>query len=196
MIETVINEIIESGIKKDLLLHTCCAPCAVAVLEYLLPYFNITTIYCEDNIRPMEEFDKRELGLRKLLSFSPFSQVKESVFVSYNKDGFNKIAAIEQSKEGQGRCVACFNYRLEIVASYAARIPEGMFFATTLTISPHKNAQLINAIGEDIAKKSNAIYLSSDFKKRGRFQRGLELSRSYGLYRQVYCGCEPPLVNN
>ena len=86
------------------------------------------------------------------------------------------------------RCYKCYKLRLERTAKYA-KDNEFDFFTTTLSISPHKNADWLNEIGEELARVYNIRFLNSDFKKKGGYQRSIELSKEYDLYRQDYCGC-------
>ena len=186
----VISNTKSSAERPSLLLHCCCAPCASYVLEHLAPYFTITTIYCETNIFPEAEYAKRESELRRMLSMQEYMFVKDSIFVEYDNGTYDKISKIPMEAEGGHRCAECFASRLKEVAFWSA-VGQQDYFATTLTISPHKNAQLINAIGGAISKVVSADYLISDFKKHAGYQRSIELSKQYGLYRQQYCGCVP-----
>ena len=109
---------------------------------------------------------------------------------SISSEAFLRAAAgLEDAPEGGSRCERCFRLRLERAAAYAQE--KGFpLFATTLTVSPHKNAPLLNAIGQELGKRYGVEYLPSDFKKKGGYQRSIALSHEYGLYRQPYCGCE------
>jgi len=190
LLSDVISNIESSNERKKLLLHCCCAPCASHVLKLIAPYFKITTIYCETNIVPESEYTKRENQLRKMLSMEEYRFVKDSVYIEYDRGTYDKISKIPMEKEGGFRCVECFASRLKEVAFWSV-VHEQDYFATTLTVSPHKNAQLINIIGSEISKVVSADYLVSDFKKQGGFQRSIEISKRLGLYRQSYCGCKP-----
>ena len=157
-----------SAQKPRLLLHACCGPCASSVLEYLTPHFDVTVFYYNPNILPKEEFIKRE---------------NESEYISYVKGHKNDL-------EGGARCELCFTLRLEKTAEYLkAHSDDFDYFATTLTVSPHKNAPLINRIGNEIANNLGVKYLDSDFKKRDGYLRSIVLCREWDVYRQVYCGC-------
>lgn len=90
--------------------------------------------------------------------------------------------------EGGARCAICFRLRLEQAAQQAVQLGAD-YFCTTLSISPHKNAALLNEIGESLARKYGVAWLPSDFKKKGGYQASIALSRQYALYRQNYCGC-------
>ena len=186
----VISNITVSGEMPKLLLHCCCAPCASYVLEYLSPYFKITTIFCETNITPETEYNKREDQLRKMINLQEYSFVKDSIYVEYDRGTYDKISKIPMQAEGGPRCVECFTSRLKEVVFWS-EVYKQDYFATTLTVSPHKNAQLINAIGSAISEVVSAEYLISDFKKEGGLQHSIEKSKLFGLYRQQYCGCVP-----
>lgn len=179
--------------KPRLLLHACCGPCASSVLEYLTPLFDVTVYFYNPNILPKEEFIKRENALKDVIAH--FDGVKliipeqdETEYISYVKGHKN-------DREGGARCSLCFTLRLEKTAEYLkAHSDDFDYFATTLTVSPHKNAPLINRIGNDAANKIGVKYLSSDFKKRDGYLRSTVLCREWGIYRQVYCGCIQELL--
>ena len=188
------TELIRSlaGRRPRLLLHACCGPCASAVLERVTPHFDTTVLYYNPNILPEEEFDKRLYWLEHLLREAPFGQGVELLVPDRDESAFRAAAAgLEQEREGGARCTVCFDLRLGKTAELAR---EGGFdyFATTLTVSPHKNAPLINAIGERLAESYGVEWLPSDFKKRDGYRRSIQLSHEYGLYRQAWCGCGWP----
>ena len=172
------------GRRPRLLLHACCAPCASWPLESLSGRLDITVYYYNPNIMPQEEYEKR-LGQFDKLRRYPFRLIAEP----WENDAF--LAAVrgrEGDREGGARCSLCFRLRLGKTAEKAAA--EGYdFFATTLTVSPHKNAQLINAIGAELAERAGVRWLYSDFKKREGYKRSIEICRELGIYRQDYCGC-------
>ena len=178
-----------------LLLHSCCAPCSSYVLEYLSEYFDITIFYYNPNITDPKEYRKRADEVRRLISELPVTHPISFMEGDYEPHVFTEAArGLEHEPEGGARCGRCFRLRLEKTAQAAARIAEELneeiLFTTTLTISPLKNAELINSIGQEVADKyDGAVWLDSDFKKRNGFKRSIELSRQYGLYRQDYCGC-------
>ena len=178
-----------SGGAPSLLLHACCAPCASYVLEYLSQYFRITLFYYNPNISPEEEYRKRVGEVRRLLSALPMKYPAEFVEGKYDSFHFFEMSqGHEKDPEGGERCMKCYAMRLEETAKYACA---GKFdyFTTTLSISPYKNAQKLNEIGSELEKKYGVKYLYSDFKKKGGYQRSIELSHQYDLYRQNYCGC-------
>jgi len=174
----------------SLLLHACCAPCASSVLEYLAEFFSVTVLYYNPNTFPPDEYEKRLGELKKLLPLLETGHPVSLICGEYNSDAFySLVRGSEAEPEGGGRCRLCFELRLEETARTAR---EGNFdyFTTTLTVSPHKNAALINGIGGAMSEKYDVPYLYSDFKKRGGYGRSIELSNKFGLYRQNYCGCE------
>lgn len=185
------DRIIESltGKRERLLLHACCAPCSSYVMEYLSKYFDITVFFSNPNITDREEYLRRLDELYKLFESAPFCSSAEVIEDKVSSDEFFKAAeGFESEPEGGGRCGKCFLLRLSRTADYAKENGFNMF-ATTLTVSPHKNAELVNRIGFDEAERAGVKYLPSDFKKRGGYQRSIELSREYCTYRQQYCGC-------
>lgn len=187
--DRIINEICRDGKRKRLLLHACCAPCSTYVLEYLSRYFDITVFFCNPNITDSAEYAKRLGELYKLCETAPFcSGVGVIDDGSDSSVFFEAVAGLENEPEGGRRCDKCFRLRLSRSAEYAKKNGFDLF-ATTLTVSPHKNAALINSIAFEESQKYGVDYLPSDFKKRGGYQRSIVLSREYDIYRQRYCGC-------
>ena len=179
-----------NGRKATLLLHACCAPCSTASLEYLAKYFDITLFFYNPNISSAEEFQKRLGELERFVKEAPFANGIKIISPEYNHGEFLSAAAgLENAKEGGERCEKCFRLRLNKTAKQAGKLGFE-YFATTLTISPLKNAEKINLCGEDAAVVGNVLYLPTDLKKRERYKRSIELSSEYGLYRQSFCGCE------
>ena len=173
----------------SLFLHSCCAPCSSYVLEYLSQYFEITDFFYNPNISPREEYEKRTEEMKRLIEEMPFVHKPKFVEGEYCPEDFFKMAkGLEDVPEGGERCFQCFRMRMEEAARLAA---EGGYdyFTTTLTISPLKNAQKINEIGEELAEIYDVKQLPSDFKKKNGYKRSTELSKEYQLYRQDYCGC-------
>jgi len=176
--------------KKSILLHCCCAPCASSVLEKLVPMYTVSIVFYNPNIEPHEEYDKRKNELTKLLSTMPVLHEVELIECEYDNAAFKHAAlSLRQEPEGGLRCRMCFEMRLKETARIAGA-GEFDIFATTLSVSPHKNAKLLNEIGSKIADETGIEYLHANFKKQNGFKRSLELSNIYGLYRQEYCGCK------
>lgn len=188
-LEKIIEENQKSGVVPSLLLHSCCAPCSSYCLEYLSQYFKITVLYYNPNLYPAEEYDRRVLEQRKLVSSLPVKYPVSLAEIKGEPEKFySAVKGLESIKEGGERCFSCFRLRLEKAAEYAKE--NGFdFFTTTLTISPLKNAQKLNEIGEKAGEKFGVRHLPSDFKKKNGYLRSVELSKVYGLYRQDYCGC-------
>lgn len=181
--DTIISGLGEK--RPGLLLQCCCGPCGSYVLEYLSRHFEVTALFYNPNIYPAGEHDKRLFWLKKVLE----SNGAGIMDCNYEPEKFDLAArGLENEPEGGARCTECFRLRLR---ETARRAKEGGFdyFCTTLTVSPYKDAERINALGLELEKESGVKWLPSDFKKREGYKRSIELSRSMGLYRQAYCGC-------
>lgn len=191
--QKILDELIEKLQKENkipkLLLHSCCAPCSSYVLEYLSKYFRITVLYYNPNISIEEEYLHRIEEQKRLISEMKTINKVDFVQGEYNPNDFFAIAkGLEDVKEGGERCFKCYELRLRETVKIA--LDNGYdYFTTTLSISPHKNAQKINEIGEKLSEEYGVKYLYSDFKKREGYKRSIELSKEYNLYRQNYCGC-------
>ena len=172
--------------RPRLLLHSCCGPCSSYVLEYLTRYFEVFLSYYNPNIQPRAEYDLRLENQLKVLERIPGVTLVPCGYDGGAYDG--AVRGLEDEPEGGARCTECFKLRLDFTAREAKRLGCD-YFATTLTVSPHKDAQRINAIGEALAGKYGVKWLPGDFKKRDGYKRSIELSREFGLYRQDYCGC-------
>lgn len=171
--------------RASLLLHACCAPCSSACIERIKEYFDITVYFFNPNIDDQKEYNLRAEEQRR---FCAEVGVK-SIICEYNSQAFFEEAkGFEREKEGGARCEKCFRLRLGETAKFA-KDKNFDYFATTLTLSPLKNEQLLNVIGEEVAKEIGVKYLPSDFKKKGGYLRSIELSKEHNLYRQNYCGC-------
>lgn len=174
---------------RQLLLHSCCGPCSSYVLEYLSPYFSVTVLFYNPCIHPAEEFAHRLEEQKRLIDAMEFPHPVSLLVPPYEPETFfQAVQGLEHCPEGGDRCRVCFEQRLSFTAKTAKE--KGFdYFATTLTVSPHKNALVINAVGKEQESQHHVLYLPSDFKKKNGYQRSLALSRQYGLYRQNYCGC-------
>ena len=175
--------------KKKLLLHCCCAPCASSVVERLLEegLYDITMYFSNSNILPFDEYEKRKYEIIRLNK----EIFKDTILIieDYAPDNyFSSIKGLENLGEGSVRCDACISYRMKNTARFAKANGYDCF-ATTLTVSPHKNAKKINEIGEGWAKEFDVEYLQSDFKKQNGYLRSIQLCKQYNIYRQKYCGC-------
>ena len=187
--------------KPSLLLHACCGPCSSYVLEYLCQHFDITVFYYNPNIYPEEEYQRRLAELKKLYeTFPPALEGKVKVVEeTYDQEDFYRAVGTREEPElatepekGE-RCRRCYEFRLRCAFEYAASHSFD-YFCTTLSISPFKDAEKLNVIGEALEHEADRTqkvphWLPSDFKKKGGFKRSLEISEEYGMYRQDYCGC-------
>lgn len=178
--------------KPRLLLHSCCGPCSTQVIDFLRNYFKITVYYYNPNIEPDLEYEKRK---REQIRFiNEAKKQDESLDLDfldcgYDNDSFKKISkGLEQEKEGGARCSKCFYLRLKETARKAKELGYD-YFGTTLTVSPHKNSQVINRIGENIQEELNMPFIYGDFKKNDGYKKSIEFAKQYDLYRQDYCGC-------
>ena len=184
--EKIISQLKENRIKPKLLLHACCAPCASSCVERLKEFFEITLYFYNPNMDSEKEYFLRAEEIKKLAERFSVDYIIEE----YEQDVFySAVTGLEQEKEGGARCDKCFNLRLTKTAKKAKQL-KADYFATTLTVSPLKNANLINKIGVYIGKEQGVEYLLSDFKKKNGYIRSIEISKELNLYRQNYCGCK------
>ncbi len=182
--------------KKKILLHSCCAPCSSSVIMSLMEHFDITILYYNPNISPIKEYEKRKKEQIELINkLKKIAQVN-IIDCDYDNDVYEeRIKGYEECPERGQRCTICFNLRLEKTAKIAKE-NNFDYFCTTLTLSPYKNAKLINEIGEELSKKYKIKWLYSDFKKNDGYKKSIELSKKYNLYRQNYCGCKYSIRKN
>lgn len=189
ILDKELEKIQSSNTIPTLLLHSCCAPCSSYVIEYLSRYFKITVFYYNPNISPDNEYRYRADEQRRLIESMPLENPVQFLEGEYIPADFLEISkGLENEPEGGARCAKCFNLRLSKTAE-TAKQGNYDYFTTTLTISPLKNARLINNIGIELSKKYAVAYLQSDFKKKNGYKRSIVLSKEYNLYRQNYCGC-------
>ena len=182
------KQIKEVSNKNKLLLHACCAPCSSAVLERISKYFDITILYYNPNITEKEEYEKRLNEIENFVKKLNVDNIKV-LRGRYNpKEFFDIATGLEEEKERGKRCYKCYELRLEETAKIAEQ-KNFDYFTTTLSISPHKNSNWLNEIGQNLNKKYIPKYLYADFKKKNGYKRSIELSKKYHLYRQDYCGC-------
>lgn len=189
MLEETIQKHEKAQEVPTLFLHSCCAPCSSYVLEYLSRYFKITVFYYNPNIYPDEEYQKRVIEQQEFIRRFPAKYPITFQEGDFEKEAFYEVArGLEDVREGGERCFHCYRMRLEKTAVYAKE--QGYdYFTTTLSISPMKNAQKLNEIGAELEEIYGIHYLHSDFKKKNGYKRSVELSNTYGMYRQDYCGC-------
>ncbi|MBP5415393.1 MAG: epoxyqueuosine reductase QueH [Lachnospiraceae bacterium] len=194
--ESIISSL--DGRVPNLLLHSCCAPCSSACLEVLTPHFNVTRLYYNPNITDASEYDHRldeekryietlnnNRGFDNGNAFHPISMID----ARYEPDEFfEAVKGYEDCPEGGDRCFICYELRLREVA-ITAHAHGFDYFTTTLTLSPLKNCDKLNEIGQRLSKEYGVLFLPSDFKKKDGYKRSIQLSNDYDLYRQNYCGC-------
>ena len=189
LMENEFEKIESTGKKPVLLLQCCCAPCSSAFIERLREHFTVKLYFYNPNIYPEAEYQKRLEQFDKLLS-DGFGEGIEQVAAKYDQaEFFDFVKGLENEKEGGARCAKCFILRLRETARKAKEIGAD-YFCTTLTVSPHKNAEVINNIGMKLQEEYGVKYLLSDFKKKEGYKRSTELSKQFDLYRQNYCGCK------
>lgn len=187
-LDKIIERITAENTTPTLLLHSCCAPCSSYVLSYLAEYFSITVFYYNPNIYPENEYLYRVGEVKRLIEELPVKNKISFVEGKYEPDRFFEMSkGYENEKEGGERCFKCYELRLK-EAALIAESGGFDYFTTTLSISPHKNAEKLNEIGQKCAV-GKARYLPSDFKKKNGFKESIRLSEKYNLYRQNYCGC-------
>lgn len=173
----------------SLCLHSCCAPCSTYCILELTKAFDITVFYYNPNLDTEEEFIRRKEEEKRFISLTDHVHKLEYVDIGYDSESFCEIAkGKEHLHEGGERCFECYKLRLEKTAQYAKE-NNFDYFATTLTISPLKNADKINEIGFELEKKYGVKYLPTDFKKRDGYLKSTKISKEYDMYRQSYCGC-------
>ena len=186
IMEKTIAEYQAKGQKPRLLLHACCAPCASSVIERIKDHFDLTLYFYNPNMDGLEEYSLRANELVRLAE----RFFLECIIEDYNPSEFYDIAkGLEQQIEGGSRCTECYKLRLNKTAKNA-KILGFDLFATTLTVSPLKDATRLNQLGKQLEEQVGVKYLASDFKKKGGYQRSVELSKELDFYRQNYCGCE------
>ncbi len=184
-LEEIINTL---EYKPKLLLHSCCGPCSSYVITYLCKYFDITILYYNPNIEPKEEYEMRKNEQKRLIKEMNLPNL-HMLDIDYDNDTYREyVKGYEKDIEGGERCHLCYRLRLEKTC-IKAKEEDYEYFGTTLTVSPYKNAQILNKIGENLANKYKIKWLYSDFKKKDGYKKSIELSHQYNLYRQNYCGC-------
>lgn len=185
--------------KRKLLLHSCCAPCSTSTIERLSQFYDITVFYYNPNIYPHEEYLKRKSEQLRFIDILNKTYNDLSIgFLDcdYESEKFyDAVKGLEDEPEGGARCPVCFKLRLEKTAIMAKKLNFDIF-GTTLTVSPHKNADLINSIGINLQNKHDIKFLQANFKKGDGYKRSIEISKQLDIYRQNYCGCEFALKND
>lgn len=186
------SDIQATGDKPSLLLNSCCGPCSTSVLEQLAQVFNVTVHFFNPNIHSEEEYLLRLSAQQDVLGelLLPLEVLLEEGWTP--EPWRQAVSSITFDHEGGSRCRACIGFRMEQTAAMAARRGY-QWFTTTLSVSPHKDAKAINAMGQALEVKYGVRYLPADFKKRGGYQKSVALSKTFGVYRQDHCGCSESL---
>ncbi|MBO5394705.1 MAG: epoxyqueuosine reductase QueH [Clostridia bacterium] len=170
---------------KRLLLHSCCGPCSTQVIDVLKNEYDITIYYYNPNIDTLEEYNLRLSEQKRYCREVGINVIEDG----HNPDDFlGQVKGLENEKEGGARCSVCFKIRLEKTAKKAKELGFDLF-GTTLTVSPHKNSEIINAIGKHVEEKEGVEFLLGNYKKQDGYKKSIEFSKQYNLYRQNYCGC-------
>jgi len=177
-----------------MLLHTCCAVCALPIIEYLLKekkVKDITLYFYNPNIYPKEEYDRRLKDVKKIAKIYKLKFVngryKYNEWLEYIKKSLPQLP--EEYLENSDRCLSCFRFRLEKTVEFAKKNNFNEF-NTTLSVNRFKNIDYINQYAKELAKKHQLIYKTFNLNPNKAHKVNLELTKKYGLYRQKYCGCE------
>lgn len=187
LMQEIIKGIDGTAGKPLILLHVCCAPCSSAVLERLADVFRVIVYFDNPNIDSAEEHDLRADETLRLVHLTGWAE--QTIVPPYDPAAFmTAVLGLEREPEGGARCEVCFRLRLSRSAAKASELGCS-FFSTTLTLSPRKDAALLNQLGHEAGEAAGIPFLASDFKKRGGYQRSIVLSQKFSLYRQDYCGC-------
>lgn len=190
----VLKEVIQSWEDRPkVLMHSCCAPCSTVMLEEMSKVADITVYFSNSNIYPRSEYERRALVQKKFIDDfnKDFSTEVGFIEAPYKPNEFVKMVRegkLENEPEGGKRCTACFDMRLDSVAKKAQELGFD-YFGSALTLSPHKNSQMINNVGFEVQKFYKTAYLPSDFKKNNGYKRSIDICKAYDVYRQCYCGC-------
>ena len=172
-----------------ILLHSCCGPCSTTVINILSKYFIVDVLYYNPNIEPEEEYLKRKHEQIKFINEFKGDNPVSLIDTDYdNEDFMTDLHPLKDEKEGGARCAVCIKKRMEYTAKKAKELGYD-FFTTTLTVSPHKNSEIINKIGASLEEKYNIKFLYSDVKKEDGYLKSIKYAKEYDLYRQNYCGC-------
>lgn len=188
-LDRIIFRLQKTGKVPHLLLHACCAPCSSYTIEYLSQFFRITLFYYNPNIAPAEEYHHRVNEIKRFVEEFKTKHPVTLIEGDYDPKKFYEVArGLEQEPEGGKRCRKCFELRLAESARLAKEL-NADYFTTTLTISPMKDAQVLNEVVQEQCDIHGIKRLPSDFKKKGGYKRSIQLSHEYNLYRQNFCGC-------
>lgn len=188
-LEDIIKSLASTTNTPKVMLHSCCAPCSSYCIEYLSKYFEICVFYYNPNIYPDEEYYHRVSEQKRFIELFPTEHKVSFIEGDFEKERFYELTrGYEKEKERGSRCSICFDLRLSKTAELAKELGYD-YFCSTLTISPLKDADVLNSIGYEIADRIGISWLPSDFKKKNGYKRSTEISAEYNMYRQDYCGC-------
>ncbi len=194
VLQELVNNWKKSNFRPKIMIHSCCAPCSTVVLEYLSSVADVTIYFSNSNIHPKEEYEYRKKVQKDFIDDFNIKTGSNVSFMAdeYNPNSFFQITkGLENEKEGGARCHLCYRMRLDRSALKASELNFD-YFASALTLSPHKNSEIINEVGFGIEKElevTSLYYLPSDFKKNNGYLRSIEMCKEYDIYRQCYCGC-------
>ncbi|MFS0781095.1 epoxyqueuosine reductase QueH [Bacillus sp. 1P06AnD] len=193
--DRVMKKMIQSwemkGLRPQILIHSCCAPCSTYTLEFLAEYADITIYFANSNIHPRKEYERRKAVQQQFVEAFNRQTNHNVQFLggSYEpRHFFCQTKGLETEPEGGKRCSVCFQMRLDQTALKAKELGFD-YFGSALTLSPKKNASVINELGMTVQEIFDVRYLPSDFKKNNGYQRSIEMCKEYNVYRQCYCGC-------
>jgi predicted adenine nucleotide alpha hydrolase (AANH) superfamily ATPase len=171
--------------EDKLVLHICCAPDEAWVVETLQDRYQLHCFFCNPNIHPPEEYEKRLKEAEKVAKFFQVSITADP----YDSESWKEaVTGLEHTPEGGARCEQCFLLRLRRTAQFCKDLGWNRY-TTVMSISPHKRIEMLNRTGEQAAREYGVIYEQFNFKKKDGFQESIRLSKELGLYRQDYCGC-------
>ena len=179
------------GVRPKVMLHSCCGPCSTAVLDRLSDVADVTVYYYNPNIHPEAEYRRREIVQQEFIREYNEKTGHDVKFLAapYDPDAyFDAVKGLEDEPEGGARCRVCFFQRMQATAAKAKELSYD-YFTTTLTVSPHKNSQVINEVGRQLEDEYGYSYLPTDFKKGNGYLKSTQMAAAYHLYRQPYCGC-------
>ena len=179
-------------LRPRMLLHACCAPCSSSVIEQLSEQYALTLYYYNPNIHPQKEYQVR---CDEIIRWCEKCDLPLIVSTYDPQTWDHRVAGYEDEPERGERCTICYQLRMEAAAQQAKR-DNFDIFTTVLSISPHKDAERINRLGAELEEAEGVKFYSANFKKKGGFQRSLEISKQEGFYRQNYCGCRYSLVES
>ena len=176
------------GNAKEILLHTCCAPCSSAIIECLMQHdIRPTIYYCNPNIYPLEEYNIRKNECSRCAQ----SLGLNIIDADYNHEAWRcTVQGLEGEPERGGRCLQCFKMRLLDTARYAHENGFSVI-TTTLASSRWKSLEQINQAGRyAVENYPDVIWWDQNWRKGGLSERRIAIIKEYGFYNQQYCGCE------